>query len=784
MRKFLQIVLLLLLLGAGGGAWYLYRKGFTKPWRELVGEELRRRGVELTFSKLTVDPFRGLLAKDVKIFDSPAHRRVLAKVDEMVLEVNYANAARGTNFLEAITLVDAALELPLDSLRPTGPSAKIEKLNARVLLPAGEVMVSRLEAEVFGIRVQATGQISNPDALFQNKKSTPGKTSPALIRLVEELRGLKYEGPPPRLDVRFSGDAAEPDSLVLDVELNGAKIRRGNYRLEALAITANWQHGALVLPRFELGDAVGRLQLFASYEEASGALEMRLLSAMDLPALARAFHILDLGDMVLASVPKLDFTLRGSVREGVLLDSQLVGQVRLGAFSYEKIPFDDARADVAWEGSRWTVRDFLIRHHGGGELRGSVQQDYDAAGKGDFRLGLTSTLNPEVLLPMIRQENPELAERLSTMKFTDAPKLTLSARGPSPLDAAASGELTVGRASYRGVEARSGHGNLRYNNRVLNIDDLFVQRAEGTGTGSIAFDLVQQMVTIKQGRATLTPQQVILWIDPDILQDLRPYRFIRRPPAVVVDGLIDMQRGGARTRLSMKLDGGAMDYTFCGKELHFNNFTAHLLFAEQRLKLTDVRAELFGGTIKGEADISLLKAKPGHVASLRFGDVDFSSLTKLYFDYDDSKGKLNGTYHFTGQGDNGRLMRGEGELAITDGNVFAIPFLGPFSDILSKIIPGAGYNRAHKASASFAIADGMIETKDFLVEGKGFSMIGDGRIGFLDDTMDFDMRVNAQGIPGLILFPVSKLLEYHTDAKFSKPDWRPKVIPKLTPTPR
>ena len=124
-------------------------------------------------------------------------------------------------------------------------------------------------------------------------------------------------------------------------------------------------------------------------------------------------------------------------------------------------------------------------------------------------------------------------------------------------------------------------------------------------------------------------------------------------------------------------------------------------------------------------------------------------------------------------------MRGKGELTVTDGKVFAIPFLGPFSEILNKIVPKMGYNAAHKAAASFAIEDGVITTKDFLITGKGFSMMGGGRIWFLDDRMDFDVRINAQGLPGVLFFPVSKLLEYRAASKFSKPDWRPKIIPRI-----
>ena len=37
----------------------------------------------------------------------------------------------------------------------------------------------------------------------------------------------------------------------------------------------------------------------------------------------------------------------------------------------------------------------------------------------------------------------------------------------------------------------------------------------------------------------------------------------------------------------------------------------------------------------------------------------------------------------------------------------------------------------------------------------------------------------AQGLPGVLLFPVSKLFEYTADQKLSKPIWRPKIVPRL-----
>ena len=38
--------------------------------------------------------------------------------------------------------------------------------------------------------------------------------------------------------------------------------------------------------------------------------------------------------------------------------------------------------------------------------------------------------------------------------------------------------------------------------------------------------------------------------------------------------------------------------------------------------------------------------------------------------------------------------------------------------------------------------------------------------------------MNAKGVPGVILYPVSKLFEYVSDGKMSEPVWRPKLLPK------
>jgi hypothetical protein len=248
---------------------------------------------------------------------------------------------------------------------------------------------------------------------------------------------------------------------------------------------------------------------------------------------------------------------------------------------------------------------------------------------------------------------------------------------------------------------------------------------------------------------------------------------------LLIDGLVHT-KGGKTTRLGIQVEAPAgMDYTFLKKDLSASQVSGKLLFTSDRLKISEVAASILGGSLKGAADISLAVARPGYNASVVVDNVDFASLTKLYFDYENSRGRLNGRYEFGGRGDDGRAMEGRGELSLSEGNIFAIPFLGPLSGVLNSIVPGMGRDVARHAAASFSIAEGAITTDDLVVQGKGFSMIGNGKLFFLDDRMDFNVRINAQGLPGVLLFPVSKLFEYNADQKLSKPVWRPRIVPRL-----
>src|SRR6476646_2321138 len=108
-----------------GGGWYMAHRGFGHQWRERVVEELHKRGVEASVAHLTIDPFRGLIAQDVQIYDYKHRDNVVAVISEVSLDINYAALLNHQPFLNALDVRDAELTIPNPDGTPGAPKAQI-----------------------------------------------------------------------------------------------------------------------------------------------------------------------------------------------------------------------------------------------------------------------------------------------------------------------------------------------------------------------------------------------------------------------------------------------------------------------------------------------------------------------------------------------------------------------------------------------------------------------------------------------------------------------------------
>src|SRR5437867_10237422 len=243
-----RLVILVTILGTLAGGWYLAKRGFGRQWRYRVVEELHKRGVEASIGRVTLNPFRGLVANNVRIFDYKNREKTLALISEVSLDVNYAALIHHEPFLNALDVRDAEITLPFKAAAGQTEKAQLTDFRAHVYVPPERIYVSQAEGIFCGVRISAAGQLIKR----ANYKPSPPLSQEEwqerlsmVQRIVSELQKFNFPAMPPSVQLKFSGDIAEIENARVEATVRGGRLRRGNYELRKLSAAAQWNNQRL-----------------------------------------------------------------------------------------------------------------------------------------------------------------------------------------------------------------------------------------------------------------------------------------------------------------------------------------------------------------------------------------------------------------------------------------------------------------------------------------------------------------------------------------------------------
>src|SRR5439155_14569376 len=186
------------------GGYYLARRGFGREWRYRVVEELHKRGVEAQIGRLTLDPFRGLVAKHVRIFDYRNRENTLALISEVSLDISYDALIHHEPFLNALDVRDAQITFPIKTAEGKASRAQLTNLRAHVYFPPEQIHVSQAEGIFCGIRLSARGQLIKRGDYRPSASITPEEWQKRLSlaqRVVTELQKFSFPAGPPSLQL-------------------------------------------------------------------------------------------------------------------------------------------------------------------------------------------------------------------------------------------------------------------------------------------------------------------------------------------------------------------------------------------------------------------------------------------------------------------------------------------------------------------------------------------------------------------------------------------------------
>jgi len=277
-----------------GGGYYLARRGFGREWRYRVVEELHKHGVEAQIGRLTLDPFRGLVAKNVKIFDYRNRENTLALISEVSLDINYAALIHHEPFLNALDVRDAQITFPIKTAEGKASRAQLTNLRAHIYFPPEQIYVSQAEGTFCGIRLSARGQLIKRAAYQPSASITAEEWQQRLSlaqRVVTELQKFSFPAGPPSLQVKFSGDIAELENARVEATLRGERLQRGNYEITNLSAAAEWNNQRLDIAHCGWSDSKGIFAGRGDWNRESNTAKFQIHSTLDLKGLLDALGV-------------------------------------------------------------------------------------------------------------------------------------------------------------------------------------------------------------------------------------------------------------------------------------------------------------------------------------------------------------------------------------------------------------------------------------------------------------------------------------------------------------
>jgi len=770
----LRAIFVFVFLGVPALVYVLREYGLEFGLREQIATALSGEGFQTTIGKLSLDPFQGLVARKVRVVETKNKTRDLARIEQLVVSINFSDLLQKKISIDRIALDGSNVSIPLTP-KEDGPRLNLENVTGQALFLPDQLRISHFETDFEGIHIIVTGLLRNPER-FRASDASPGTSSESspvtpLIDLLPRLAECRFPGQAPEIRLEIEGDLADLSTFEIQpISIRSGPIVTPKWRLEGLEGKATYVAGTITVSQLLLrGADAGVLNVSARWKEKT--LEFEMSSTLQ-PEAFRGMLAQESPwqELKFLEAPLLEVFGRADFSASPVR-YQATGSLQLGQLSWKNVVFDSLAADFAGRDGTFFVRD--IR----GTIKGGMLEADVYSAPGDFRLRLTNSIAPTAILPIF---GPNERKVLQEMEFKDPPHVEIELHGPRPDFAALSGtgRLRLGRTAMRGSWLDWATSDLKFGDRAVTYSNFTLAHGDSKGSGTFVYDFGRQQIVLSDIVSSMPPVDIMMWIDPKIAKVLKPYRF-RQPPNVRGGGVVHM-KDLTKNDLSLQVNAAqGLDYDLLNRTLKFGRTLAKVHIKGNKVLATVNEAELMGGEVEVNADVSIDPKNPVFEAKVKLQRVDFAKLTKLYFGYHDSQGVGSGNFQFKARFGQEEKLRGTGSLRVEDGRVFAIPILGPLSEIINKIIPGAGLHTAKLATADFQVADEKISSNNLSIQGAGFNMIGNGDIFFTDDHMDMTVRINARGLPGIVLFPVSKLFEYVSTGSVSDPEWRPKIVPRF-----
>ena len=798
MRLLRRIIVTVLLLLIGVGIWaaiYAQSRGFTRTWREMVESEFANRGVYVDIGKLTLGPFQGLVAEEVRFYQDPQRRKELASVDNVILDLDLSDILNRDLSINTLDVQDDNMVLPLDPGNRDSEVLELERFSARLVVTDNQIEVVRAQAMVAGIEVSMKGSLfrsvgegedgdsddsgedlTEEELLAQQKRQLLAirRRLNRVEQVIAELEKFTFPGnDAPRLEVEFAGELDDLVHLYADVRFSAERFKRGTYAIESLQVSGQYQGDQErgVLKELHLRDSAGELRMRGDWPVADRVINFEVESTADLPALVAAFWPNPkLGEVVFFSSPKLQ--AEGQVNlwqldkaEWPMLPFDLMGDFKTQRIASRGEVFDSVEGQFAIDGNRYYARNLRLDHKSGVALANLM---FDPRHPQEvFRFQTEIRMDPAVVLPFLSSDLTK--GFLTDWEFSDESAVYFAVLGGGasldPKDWKTRGVIDLRNFHRLNVPFDQLESEYESEGAVHTYRNLRVVRPEGEVTAAmLRHDAAELTWQADELRSTMDLYAGIQAVAPSLGKALESFRF-GQAPEVTLDGLIDSRRMGAdedaegpdgeaasrAEAMAARHDftlGFASDqpatFEFLGRPLPLERPRGVVEAKGGRLRLSEFSAGLFGGTVGATFETDRVESDRSYEATLSTDGVSSDDLLRLYGQAESQAGGTwTGEFALEGRfGEPGSIVA-EGTAVLDGGQVLELlPFAGlkPFlQEKVDEADPVADAVEApSRAEAGLKWKEKRLSLEGLEAEDRGWKIRGNG--GFRPSTGEGDYR--------------------------------------------
>jgi hypothetical protein len=567
-----------------------------------------------------------------------------------------------------------------------------------------------------------------------------------------------------------------PSEIELKCQLRATEVTRNNYSCDRLEADIEFKYPLITLERLLITDTHGELYGHAEHSIGGDSVTFDFESSVDSHTLLRS--ILDtpaFGEVVFFDPPRVQVEGEYFIREKPEVGRppiRVFGNAACGKFKSRSEVFEGFHADFSIDREKFFFRNVLLEHKTGTAEAKLLYNREDG-----MRYSATVDLSPKIFSMFI--DNDVATKMIDRFDFNRQSNFFVKLDGRGPARDRKTwhtvGKVNASNFRYNEIPVQSVQTKFTVDEQILTFSDFQLDREEGSIFGKVArIDSKRKLATVSGVYGTVDPVATTGYFAPKVAKHLERYQFAEAP-TVTLEGDIGLKGPtGNNFTVTFKSPGSAR-YTFLNKSLPIVAPDGRATIVGTKLNL-DLKSKLFDGNVDVEGNFNLKRGEKAFEAKVAVDRIDFSKLVDTYEIKTESQGTFTGNANLRGQVGALESIDANGSAILYNGNVFAIPTLGPMSKLINRMMPknpDAGYSIASEASSKLQMSNGILSAKNFEATAGGFRIRGEGTVDLIAQEIDFNAQMNVRGAPGVVLFPVSRLFKYKGEGSISNPTWRP-----------